>query len=272
MQSRHKVTQLVALVGLVSLVGCAHAVNVARLNQVKTAAIIAYTGEVDITDSRPGAQGGIGGGLSALQGMKDVGSDETKARRVEEGQKSYDALVAKLSQGLGWSILPREKVVADPVMQKLFADKMADVSVNKGFRFGVDHLLWSEMGSLSREEQQALKTSLGVDVLLVVKLQVKQGRLYGVGVGQDGVFDVWPKGILTTAAYDGGEGGAIWSERWIEGANTQGKLKRTMGVNDTSNEAALVVEAAQLAADALVAKYATVKGAGAAQVASSPAP
>jgi|GEM_PF-5667495 len=265
MTPRLAVRQLVTFFALASLVGCAHAVNVARLHTVKSAAIIAFNGEVDITETDPGSKGGIGGALSGFQGLSDVGSAETQARRTVEGQTSYDALVAKLSQGLGWNVLPRAQVVANPEVQKLFAEKMKDVSVSKGFRFGVDQILWSEMGDLNQAQQQALKAALGVDVLLVVKVQIKQGREYGYGVGQDGVFDVWPKGILTFAAYDGGEGGAIWSERWIEGANTQGKLKRTMGVNDTTDEAKLVVEATQLAADALVAKYAKVNGGAAGQ-------
>jgi hypothetical protein len=248
------------MVGLVSLVGCAHAVNVDRISHVKTAAIIAYNGEVDIRDDRPEAQGSsISGALSGIQGLSDVASDETQARRVAEGQKTYDALVDKLSRGMGWSVLSRDQVTSNPAVQKLFAEKMKDLSVNKGFRFGVDKILWSEMGDLSQEQQAELKKALGVDALLVVRVQVKQGKLWGVGVNQDGVWDVYPKGILSFSAYDGGEGGAIWNERWVEGANTQGSLKRVMGVNETANEQALVVEATQLAADALVAKYAALK-------------
>jgi hypothetical protein len=254
-----------------SLVGCAHAVNVQRLSQVKSAAIIAYNGEVDIREEKEG--GSLGAMLSGAQGLTDVASAEVTARRVDEAQKTYDALVAKLNTGLGWNVLPREKVVNDPEVKKLFADKMANVSVNKGFRFGIDGIVWSEYGDLPKSEQQALKNSLGVDTLIVVRVQVKQGRIYGVGAGQNGVYEVYPKAILSFAAYDPDEGSAVWNERWVEGPNTPDHLMRIVGVNETKDEAKLVVEATDLATDVLVAKYAQLSGkAPAAAVATSPAP
>lgn len=256
-----------AAVGVLSLIGCAHGPNMARLNQVKTAAIVGYGGEVDIREDRPEMQGSsLGGMASAVQGLSDVSSPETAARRAEEGKSSYDVLAEKL-KSLGWTVLPRDQVTQNDEVKKLFADKMKNVTVNKGSRFGVDGLPWFEMADLSKDQQLALKKSLGVDVLIVAKVQVKQGRAYGYGVGQNGVFDIYPKAILSLNAYDGGEGGAIWSERWVEGANTQGKLKRTMGVNETTDEAKLVVEATQLAGDALIAKYNKAKGAGGAPAA-----
>src|SRR4051794_10047645 len=113
--------RLIVLTGVFSsLVGCAHAVNMQRLHEVKSAAIIAYNGEVDIREDKEG--GGLGAMLSGAQGLSDVASADTTARRVDEAQKTYDALVEKLNKSLGWNVLPRDRVVNDPEVKKLFAD------------------------------------------------------------------------------------------------------------------------------------------------------
>jgi hypothetical protein len=248
---------------LSSLFGCVHAgPNVSKVSAVKSAAIIALGGSVDWNDEW--SSGRASGGLAAIQGMSDINSTETATRRQAEAEGIYDALATKLGSKLGWAVTPRAQVSAHAEMQKLFQSKMGARRLNAGTRFGVSNVLWPELGSLSVAEQQQLKTALGVDVLVVAQYQVMSGRTYGVGAGGDGVFEVYPKSVLAFTVYDGGPDGAIWQERYVPGPNAEGKVIRTLGVVDTKNEPAAVLEAAQLATDTLLAKFDEAKAAAAA--------
>jgi hypothetical protein len=243
------------------LVGCAHkAPNFARLHQAKTAAIISYSGEVNITDPNQ-AGGSATSAISAIQGMSDVVSEETEKRRLAQAEATYDVLVEKLSKGLGWTVLPRDAVTGHPSMKALYTEKMGERRPNAGIRFGVPNVPWWEFGNdLSTAQLQKLKADLGVDVLIVAKMNFTHGRTYGFTAANGaGTAEVYPKAILTFAVYDGGPEGAVWNERWIEGAIAQEKVQSTMGVVDTTNEHKSVINAAQLAADALLYKYEQVK-------------
>jgi hypothetical protein len=140
------------------------------------------------------------------------------------------------------------------MMQQIFQERMAKRRVNAGIRFGIPNIPWAEVAELTPDQQQALKTALGVDALVVVRETVQSGRQYGFGAGGEGSFEVYPKSTLAFAIYDG-TGSAIWKEPAIQGENAQSSVKRNMGVVDVSTEPKAVAEATGLAADALVQKY-----------------
>lgn len=263
--------RLLFLAVLASLVGCVRAgPNLNKLAAVKSAAIISYSGEVEVVDAYAQNGNTFTAMASAVQGMSDVASTETEARRLQEAQQTYDALVEKLGKGMGWTVASREAVTGNAVMQALYKEKMGERRPNAGLRFGVPSVPWWEFGnSLSTAELQKLKTALGVDVLVVAKLRVQTGRSYGVSANGVGVMDLYPKAILTFAAYDGGEDGAIWTERWMEGPNAQQSVRSSLGVVDTTDEAKCVLEAAQLVVDTLVQKYQQTRAAAPAQAAVS---
>jgi hypothetical protein len=231
-----------------------------KISAAKKAAIIGFSGEVNLSD--PNQQSGMSGMAGAFQGMKDLGSDETAARRQEQAEKTYDLVADKLGTALGWSVAKRDAVTGDAEVSTLFKAKMGERRINAGTRYGVPNLLWSEMAGLSPEEQTKLKASLGVDALVVAKLSFMSGRTYGATVGGIGKNDLWPKAVVTLTVYDGSPEGAIWSERWVEGEPAKEQhVTVSVGVVDTTNETNALMEAASQALDALIKRYEEQKAA-----------
>lgn len=237
----------------VALAGCVRAgPNLARVDAVKKVAIIGLGGTVDLSDAN--ASGRLSSANATLQAFGDIDSPEVQARRLREAELAYDALSASLSQGAGWTVLSRNQVKDNPVMQALFRERMAGRRVNAGYRFGIPNILWAEVAELPPARQKDLIAALGVDALVVVGVQVVSGRTYGYGAAGEGHFEVYPKATLRFGVFDGGDD-AVWREPYVEGMPTQGKLLRTMGVvDDPSPEPALVEEATKLAGDALFVK------------------
>jgi hypothetical protein len=244
-----------------ALWGCGHiGANLNRVSSVQSAAIIGFTGTVDLSDEN--SSGTVSGGLASIQGIQDINSPEVAARRLKEAEGAYYAVATRLHGKLNWTVLAQEAVTQNPVMQKIFRAKMGDRRVNAGYRFGIPNILWAELADLPIAEQKELKTALGVDALLVANVRIVSGRTYGYGVNGNGTFDVFPKAIIAFTAYDATPE-PFWREPYNEGPPTQGKVQRNMGIVAPENEPNVVIEATQLATDVLLQKLDAARGAAA---------
>lgn len=90
---------------LMLAVGCSASVNVKRLSQVKSAAIIGFS-----VDDQDGV------------------SDESNPFGAAQASQAYEALRQQLSAGTGWTITPQADVVANPVYQKTVKDESGAMS------------------------------------------------------------------------------------------------------------------------------------------------
>jgi hypothetical protein len=161
-----------------ALVGCASLrplkVQPEPLGQVRTVAIVgydAYLSEEVKAQVSPSVWQDLMLRSLAGQGTPAAAAVASTAQSLLGGTSApCDRLAARLESALGWSVLPREKLAADPVYARLLVEHRHAPSLGA---MGVPNLMsGSAARSLSSGERAELMRSLGVDALVTAQVSI----------------------------------------------------------------------------------------------------
>lgn len=251
---------LLVLSGLCAglLAACGSTINHQRVGMVKSAALAGFSAELNIEETSQRQSGSITGTIGAFQEMKQLGSEETEMQRREQGEKTYDSLAARLQEGMGWTVKPREEVSGNEAYKQLFGTRIGGDATGlaaRGKRIYTPGILWQErVRGLSPEERKQLFDSLGVDALAFAHVNFQIGDRKGVTVGGMGSMTVFPNAHVQLWVFTPDLPDAIWYDYAVGGPASTG-ITTTMGVEKNAELTAVLAEAAELGYATLLQRY-----------------
>ncbi len=246
-----------AAFALNGLVGCATVkVQRERTAQVKTAAIIAFTGENAMGEDKDAPKNGVGDIINSVNSIKSLTSGEYDKAKQEQGNKAYELLRAKLEQALGWKVLSREELKkSDPYQKKLAEVGPVKIGHGWGYQTAENVLLAEDARQVDAATRNAFIQSLGVDAVAVARVKYVVGDKSGFAMGGIGKITRYPKAIVEFRLYDAKSEDPAWEDRWAEGEPTKEGFENTMGVQLTEKETEILTSAADSGFGKLVARY-----------------
>ncbi len=234
-----------------------------RLDGVQTAAVIAYSADVDLNNGRnnQAGNGGVIGMVNAATAISDMSSGEMQREREDQAVGTYESLLANITQGTGWKLIQREQITAHPRYMAAFETYKSNFSGLTGTMGSirqVPKLLMHHIGvALTEAERQEIMDGLKVDAVIVVRVRFVRGGSTGFSIGGIGKTGVLPKAIVDLTAWDRQGGEPIWRDSWAEGEAGSTGIETTMGVVDDDQLTQGMEEAAQLAYQVLMDRYRT---------------
>ena len=239
--------------------GCA-TVTVARdkAAQVKTVAIIGFTGVTDLEEKdskgRP-TGGGVGAMISGITDAKELLSGELDKRRIEQAESTYALLEKQLQTTVGWKVTDRKSVAQDAAVSGLLKDHPnTDGLGNTGVQRLPDVLRAEVADQMDAKARAELCQRLGVDAVAIAKVRYVVGDTGGFSIGGMGTHTIYPKAVVEFKVLDGTEL-PVWRDRHAEGKPTKDGLENVMGAKNTDAETKVLVAAAESGFDALVERY-----------------
>ncbi len=252
---------LFGALAILGATGCATLkVQRPRVDNVKTVAIVAYTGTVDMrTNDEKNGQGGIAGSINAIKGISELASGEIQKSRLAQAEQGYALLAKKLSEANGWKVVEKEAIAANAEYAKhLTANPNEGITVT-GLQF-VPNLMREEVArQLKPAERAELLKTLGVDAIAMVRVQYVLGDTSGFSMGGVGKITKYPKAIVQLALYDAAGEDEAWKDSWAEGKPTKEGFAQTMGVNSDEGETPILLSAADSGLAALIDRYQKAK-------------
>lgn len=257
----NRIAPLAVAVSLLTLTGCA-TVQVSRekANAVKSVAIIGFTGVTDLTekDSNGKAKqtgGGIGGMITAVTDVKELGSGELDKRRMVQAEEAYKLLEAQLQTSVGWKVADRAQLAGDAEYGAVMKENPNTDSLRVAGLQRLPDVLRAEVAEQLTTKQRAdLCQRLGVDAVAIAKVRYVIGDKGGFTIGGMGSTTIYPKAIVEFKVLDGTEV-AVWKDRHAEGKPTKDGIENTMGVKDNAAESNVLIAAAKSGFDTLVERY-----------------
>jgi hypothetical protein len=249
---------VVAAVAVLAVTGCASVkVQHPRVDNVKTVAIVAYTGTVDMRtqDEKDGKGGGIGGMVNGIKGISEMASGELQNSRRTQAEQTYAMLSKKLAESNGWKVVERDAIAANAEYAKHLAANPNEGITVIGLQF-MPNLMREEIArQLTPAQRAELLKSLGVDAIALVRVQYVLGDTSGFSLGGVGKITKYPKAITQVALYDGAGEDEAWKDSWAEGEVTKEGFAQTMGVNSDEGETPILMTAADSSLSKLIERY-----------------
>lgn len=232
-----------------------------RLDGVKTAAVVAYSADVDLSNGHRNQAGssGVIGMVNAATAISDINSGEMQQEREDQAIGTYEGLLAKITEGTGWTLIQREVITEHPRYKAAFEahkSSMTGIATTLGSIRAVPGLLMQHSGAeMTEAERTELMDGLKVDAILVVKVRFISGGTTGFALGGIGKTGVLPKAVVDLTAWDRQGGEPIWRDSWAEGDAASVGVESTMGVINDDQLTQGMEEAAQLAYQVLIDRY-----------------
>ncbi|MHB8872952.1 MAG: hypothetical protein ACYC8T_04630 [Myxococcaceae bacterium] len=248
---------LVCLLAAVALTtGCATLkVQREKVESTKTVALVAFTGEVSLTDpNEKKSSGGIRGSINAIKNVASLASGELEQRRGEQGEKAYAMLSKKLGEGMGWTVLDHGQVAANPRYAELLKQSPNEGVMVAGLQTLKDVLREESVRGLTAAERAELVKGLGVDAVAVARVKYVVGDKSGFSMGGMGKITKYPKAIVQFALFDASGAEPIWNDIWAEGKPTTEGLDDVMGVSVQEKETQVLLSAAESGYDQLISR------------------
>ncbi len=241
---------------LVMLTGCASVtIHKDRLDRVKSVAIVGFSGEVALRDPKE-KDSGIAGTINAIKATTEVANGEYTRRRAEQAEQIYGLLAKKLEEGLGWTVLPKDRLPACSEYAAL-VEQHPQGGLGKGYGEQlVPGVLREEAArNLDEATRARLAKALGVDAIAVAHVKYVVGDKSGFSVGGMGKVTKYPKAIVTFTVYDATSPDPAWKDAWAEGKPSKEGLENVMGVNVDEKETPVLIAAADSGFGTLLDRY-----------------
>lgn len=244
---------------VVAASGCASLqVKKDKVAQAKTVAIIGYQGVLMLDDARQQGSG-LADTIGAIKGAADAMSGQLEVRRIAEAEAGYAVLSQKLATGMGWTMVERATVAANPAYAAWLAKYPNMGLAVMGMQRLADVLRADVVSLLNDKERMDLAKALQVDAVAVASIQYHVGETSGFAIGGMGKVTKYPRATVDFALYPGNEGEPVWRDRRAVGETTKDGLATTMGAEINENEAAVLDAAVKSCFDALLQRYREAK-------------
>ncbi|PZR12325.1 MAG: hypothetical protein DI536_15595 [Archangium gephyra] len=243
---------LVSALGFI-VTGCAGiTVKKDQVAATRRVAIVGYQGILQMEDNDASSKNSITGAIGASKAMADMSSGKMGARRGEQAKNGYGELAKRLNGTFGWEIIDQSALGTVPAYQEKVAKSGGLMRTGSQTVEGL--LTQYEVNTFKPEQLAAIAQGINADALATVELKYTVGKRGGVSIGGMGSTTKYP---VATAHFKvvNKAGEVIW-EDWVARGEVASKgLRNTMGADIVAEETEILIEAANSAFDAIIARY-----------------
>jgi len=223
-----------------------------RVGSIKRVAIVGYEGVLELDDQS--STNSITSVVRSVKNANDFHSGKRGERRVEQGQRAYQALGQRLTQAFGWEVSSPAELERATRYRAVVERSPTPHEVQ--YVPGV--LLPGQFNVFTQAERRELCAALGVDAVATAVVRYEPGKSTGFAVGGLGSRTKYPKARVHFMLVDA-SGQTIWQDYDAHGAVSKAGLKTTMGADIVDNETEVLSEAAASGFDAMLARYRTYR-------------